>query len=125
MKKTIIIPALAILGAILVLAQTMQSPQPVDWRYRIIWTDTNAASLVASYNTYASNSVGGLRSLNQLGPSANVISLLNGAPAGTWTIWVSAVSVTGDEGSPSTNLYIIWPGGNGKLGGPVNIGSSR
>jgi hypothetical protein len=101
------------------LAQTALSPTPIDWRYRFDWDDPNAVGLVASWTIYASNNVA-WRSTTTRNLTVDLSTLLNGTPAGTYALFGVPVSQLGDIGEAGTNLFVAWPGGNGKLKGPVN-----
>ncbi len=117
MKKWIAISLLVVVG---VLAQTAFSPIPIDWRYRITWDDPNTAGLVSSWTIYASNNIA-VRSTTTRSLSVDLQPLLNGTPAGTYAVFGVPVSQLGDTGEAGTNIFVIWPGGNGKIRGPVNV----
>lgn len=121
MKKLILAPLIIVAVAI---AQTVSSPTPIDWRYRFDWDDPNAAGLVASWTIYASNNIAGgipaVRTTASRSLTVDLQPLLNGAPAGVYALFGVPVSQLGDIGEAGTNLFVSWPGGNGRLKGPVN-----
>ncbi len=111
--KYLITLAAAALTAVMLLAQTTTQPQPIDFRYSLSWTDPNAAGQVATWIVHATN----MTQVRSMGSPATTVALgpmFNGAPAGTYTLYTTAVSATGLEGDPGDTLLVSWPGGNGK-----------
>lgn len=98
------------------LAQTATAPVPIDWRYALSWSDPNAAGQVASWIVYATNTAS-VRSYATRALNADLQPLLNGAPAGIYTLYTTPISQLGAEGDPGDMLQVSWPGGNGKLRG--------
>lgn len=115
MKRTLI----AILVSLTVIAQTAIQPQPIDWRYRLEWDDPNSPGLVSSWTIYASNNIV-VRSTTTRSLTIDLQPLLNGAPAGTYALFGVPISQLGAVGEAGTNLFVVWPGGNGRLRGPIN-----
>lgn len=116
--RKVILSILALFSA-MALAQTFTSPTPIDWRYRMDWDDPNGTGLVASWTIYASNNVA-VRSTSSRSLTVDLQPLLNGAPQGVYALFGVPVSQLGDIGEAGTNLFVSWPGGNGRLKGPVN-----
>lgn len=116
MKLKLIAACLFIAAA---LAQTALAPTPIDWRYSFFWDDLNPPGAVANWTVYASNNVA-VRISQTRTTSLPLQPLLNGAPAGTYALFVSAFSNLGDVSDPSTNLFVSWPGGNGRIKGGGN-----
>lgn len=119
------------ISALVAVAQTFPTPQPVDWRYRFQWEDPNPAGTVTNWTVYASNFVAVgwtpiVRTVQTRTLAIDYQPLLSGAPAGTYAIFVIPVSALGDIGEPSTNHFVLWPGGNGgKLLGGRNLRSGK
>lgn len=108
-----------VVAAVATLAQTATAPVPIDWRYALSWTDPNAAGQVASWTIYATNQTT-VRSMATSAAGLNGTSLqplLNGAPAGIYTLYTTPISQLGAEGDPGDTIQVSWPGGNGKLRG--------
>ena len=120
MIKTLILFTLVTLTA----QTTTFGPTAVDFRYAITWTDPNPPGQVASWMVYATNSMSS-RSVGSSGTTAPVVALLNGAPAGTYTCYTTAISPTGAEGDPGDKLLVVWPGGNGKPHGGNNLSAFK
>lgn len=123
MKKTLFI-LFGVAAGVCLLAQTITNPQPVDWRFRISWEDPNPAGAVASWTVYASNSIA-VRMAQTRGTTLDLQPLLNGASAGTYAIFNIANSALGDTSEPSTNLFVRWPGGSGRLRGGQSIKAEK
>ena len=85
----------------------------IDWRYRLTWSDPNPAGMVANWIVYATNTTG-MRSIGAATTTCDLLPLLNGAAAGTYTLYTTAVSGTGAVGDPGDTVLVQWPGGNGK-----------
>lgn len=114
MKKTIL--AFAAVGAAALLAQSLTTPQPIDWRYQFQWDDPNPVGIVSSWTVYVSNTTSqATRTTSTRILSADAGALLSGQPAGTYALFNVAVSQLGDTSDASTNLYVSWPGGSGKV----------
>ncbi len=113
-------PLLATLVVAAATAQTVLAPTPIDWRYRLDWDDPNPSGQVASWTIYASNSVAVVRSTSTRSLTVDLLPLLNGAPAGVYQLFGVPVSQLGDTGTAGTFLPVLWPGGTGKVKGPVN-----
>lgn len=113
-------PIIALLTIVVAIAQTVLVPVHVDWRYKVSWDDVNPAGSVARWIVYATNSVMGMRSISASTTNASVQLLLNGMPAGTYTIYTTAISALGAESDPGAQCAAIWPGGDGKLRGGGN-----
>lgn len=113
MRKLLI----SLLAVAAITAQTTTTgPVPIDYRYNLTWTDPNPAGLVQSWLVYATNSVGS-HSIASRTNTVPVLNVLNGQPAGTYSLYTTAIGVTGVEGDPGDQLLVIWPGGNGKPNG--------
>jgi hypothetical protein len=92
---------------------TTFGPTSVDFRYKITWTDPNPAGMVVSWLVYATNMVGS----HTISTPTNIIgaaTLLNGLPAGYYTVYANAVSALGAESDTGDKLIVQWPGGDGK-----------
>lgn len=106
--------------AVFAVAQTVFVPQRIDWRYRLTWEDPNPPGLVSSWIIYASNNVA-VRSASTRSMVVDLQPLLNGAPAGAYALFGVPVSTEGDIGDAGTNHFVLWPGGNGHIRGPVKL----
>lgn len=126
MKKSLI-TLLACAGAAIVFAQTAAASTNIDWRYKLTWTDPNPAGTVASWTTTASNVVTTAiaRNVSTATPNVGYTTLLSGLPAGTYAIYNVATSALGDISTPSTNHYVVWPGGTGKINPGHTLTSSK
>jgi len=117
MKKILI----TLLATLAISAQTtLNAPVAVDYRYNLYWADPNPAGLVTSWMVYATNTAR-IHSATSRVTTISILSLLNGLPAATYTLYTTAISSTGAEGDPGDMLLVNWPGGNGKLHGGRNI----
>ncbi len=103
-----------------ILAQSVTSPVPVDWRYVFQWDDPNPAGQVASWTAFASNNVS-VRVSSTRTTFVDCAVLLSGAPAGAYALFVIPTTTLGDTGEVSTNIYVSWPGGSGKTKGGGNL----
>lgn len=92
---------------------------PIDWRYSLSWTNPNAPGTVQFWTVYATNTTATHQtSVSGASTSVDLAPLLNGSPAGVYTLYTTATSVLGGESDPGELLLVNWPGGNGKpLGG--------
>lgn len=118
---------LAIIGSIAIaFAQTFTSPIKTDWRFTHSWEDPNAPGIVVSWNIYASNSPSNVRIMQVFGATKiDIKTVLNGAPVGVYALFNTAVSALGDVSVQSTNLYVHWPGGDGKISPGRGLGANR
>ena len=118
---------LAALGSIaIVFAQTFTSPVKVDWRYKFSWEDPNPPGSAVSWNIYASNSPANVRIMQVSNMTTiELKTVLNGAPAGIYAVFNTAVSDLGDVSTQSTNIYVRWPGGDGKISPGRGLGATR
>lgn len=111
--KPYLLASLATAG---LLAQTALTPVKVDWRYDFVWSDPNPPSDVDHWTVYASNSPSNVRIMQAYQTtSVSIRALLLNAPAGAYALFNTATSTTDDISDPSTNLWIRWPGGDGKI----------
>lgn len=116
MKKLLLV---AIIGTAL-FAQTPTTPIQVDWRFRLYWENPNPPGSVANWIVYSMNTTTGLRSIGSSTTNLVLLTLLNGQPAGVYTLYTTAVSTLGVEGDRGEQISVYWPGGNGKLKGGWN-----
>lgn len=118
---------LVALGSVaIVFAQTFTSPIKTDWRYSHSWEDPNPPGVVVSWNVYASNAPSNVRIMQAFNMTKiDIKTVLNGAPAGVYALFNTAVSALGDVSVASTNLYIQWPGGDGKIAPGRGLGANK
>lgn len=121
MRKRLIILALAVVA---VAAQVAAPPIPVDFRYTLTWTDPNPPGAAIAWLVHATNTAS-IRSAGTMTTNCAIATLLNGAPAGTYTVYTTAVSALGVEGDPGDIITLTWPGGNGKLRGGVKLNAIK
>lgn len=117
MKKRLAFTLVAI-GTIFVqtFAQTQTAPEPIDHRYSFSWSDPNPPGTVVQWNVNINNpTTGWARVFVSRTLTVDCQTLLNGAPAGTYSLNTQAISALGDTSEPGTNLWVSWPGGNGKV----------
>ena len=125
MKKHLL-PLTALLTTLVVVAQTLTTPTPVDHRYDFGWDDPNPTGTITTWTVYASNVVNGtVRSAASRSLGVDILTPLNGAAAGTYALFVIGTTDLGDTTDASTNLYVRWPGGSGKAKGAVNLRVGR
>lgn len=105
------------LTATALLAQTIiTGPFSTNWKSRLYWSDPNAPGTVTGWLVYATNSTG-LHSMPSSTTNCDILPLLNGLPAGIYTLYTTAIDSLGDEGDPGDQCLVVWPGGNGKAKG--------
>ena len=118
MKKLL---ALLAFASVLTLAQTVTSPQTVDWRFALFWDDPNPAGIVDGWTVYASNSVS-VRSYFTTTRMLDYDVLFKGQPLGVYAIWVEPRSGPTNTGPVSTNYFIKW---TGRMQKPINLRSAK
>lgn len=108
-----------------IFAQSQSSPKKIDWRYTLTWDNPNTM-VVTNWTVYASNTVGVAVRMSQTRTlNMDLKALLNGAPAGTYALFATATSDLGDISEFSTNIYVWWPGGDGKVKPGINPNVDR
>jgi hypothetical protein len=98
-------------------SQTAASPFPVDFRHTLQWDDPNDPGFVGLFKVY----VGTTNRTNTVSPFVAMDTLMLGMPKGTYALSAVAVSTNGTESVQSTNIFVTWPGGNGRPHAPANL----
>jgi hypothetical protein len=98
-------------------SQTAANPVPVDFRFTLAWDNPNEEGVVGLFKIY----VGTTNVTNTVTPFVAMDTLMYGMPKGTYALSAVAVSTTGAESLQSTNIFVIWPGGNGRPHAPKGL----